>query len=198
MPNRRTLSIFALAPTVLVAAWALTACGARAQPVAAASTTPLRSFTPWPECAKGAVDSAPPSSSPKAAAPAPDGGTAAENPHFDENHAYRMSAELAPENRAAGEASVRLIRPALEAMRKDRQFTEKDVRAVLARWDCGADNGLAVFSEAPQYKRVSLSFYNGHACVSAVITPQDVVTEVYGIYAEPAPAGPCVENPGGH
>ncbi|MYW63040.1 hypothetical protein GTY65_02945 [Streptomyces sp. SID8379] len=127
-----------------------------------------------------------------------DGGAAPENPHYDENHAYRMSGQLTADNRAAGEATVRLIRPALEKLRKAKRFGEKDVRDALSRWGCGDDNGLAVASDAPQYERVWFSFHNGKSCVSAEITPERVTTEVYGAYAEPDPAGPCVENRGGH
>jgi hypothetical protein len=194
MSHRRVLSIILFASAAL-----MTACGAWAElpadDSALASATPASSppFIPRPECAAGATDSAR-SPSPSGAA-TPDSSAFPENPHDDENHAYRMSQGLAPESRAAGEASVRLIRPALESMRKNKQFAEKDVRAVMARWGCGDDNGLAIW---PQYGRVRFSFHNGMACVSAEITPKGVTTEVYGAYAEPDPSGPCVENRGGH
>ncbi|WP_435227377.1 hypothetical protein [Streptomyces sp. Tue6028] len=199
MSNRRTLSIVVFTSAVL-----MTACGVRAEPSAhddglgSAAAVPSPSFTRRPECAEGVTRSAPASSPSRTGATTPGSGASPENPHYEENHAYRMSGQLAPENRAAGEASVRLIRPALEAMRKNKQFAEKDVRAVMAEWGCGDDNGLAISSWWPQYERVWFSFHTGKACVSAEITPKGVTTAVYGAYAEPDPSGPCVENRGGH
>lgn len=199
MSNRRMLSIAVFASAAL-----MTACGVQAEPsaddnaLASATATPSPSLTRRPECAKGAADRAPSSSSSEAATTAPGSSALPENPHYDENHAYRMSGGLAPENRAAGEASVRLLHPALETMRKNKQFAEKDVRTLMAKWGCGDDNGLAISSGWPQYERVWFSFHNGRACVSAEITPKGVTTEVYGAYAEPDPSGPCVENRGGH
>ncbi|MEU3244606.1 hypothetical protein [Streptomyces sp. NPDC006875] len=94
---------------------------------------------------------------------APGNSALPENPHYDENHAYRLAGEPAPANRAAGEASVRLLRPALEMMRKNKQFAEKDVRALVAERGCGDDNGLATNSGWSQYERVWFSFHNGMA-----------------------------------
>ncbi|MEU1199814.1 hypothetical protein ABZ446_26800 [Streptomyces sp. NPDC005813] len=199
MSNRRMLSIVVFASAVL-----MTACGVRAEPsvdddgLGSAAAEPSPSLTRRPECAKGVTDGAPATSPSRAGATTPGSSAFPENPHYDENHAYRMSGELAPENRAAGEASVRLIRPALETMRKNKRFAEKDVRAVMAKWGCGDDNGLAISSGWPQYERVWFSFHTGKACVSAEITPKGVATEVYGAFAEPDPSGPCVENRGGH
>ncbi|WP_234020832.1 hypothetical protein [Streptomyces sp. 142MFCol3.1] len=199
MSNRRMLSIVVFASAVL-----MTACGVRAEPRAgedesgSAAAVPSPSLTRRPECARGVTDSAPASSPSRAGATTSGSSASPENPHYDENHAYRMSGELAAENRAAGEASVRLIRPALETMRKNKRFAENDVRAVMAKWGCGDDNGLAISSGWPQYERVWFSFHTGKACVSAEITPEGVATEVYGAFAEPDPSGPCVENRGGH
>ncbi|WP_372348247.1 hypothetical protein [Streptomyces sp. KL116D] len=166
--------------------------------VSAPPSSPSPSFTGRPECAKAPSDPVPSASPTESDAATADSGPSPENPHYDENHAYRMSGQLTAENRAAGEATVRLIRPALEKLRKDKQFSEESVRTVLSTWGCGDDNGLAIASGAPQYERVWFSFHNGSSCVSAEITTQAVTTEVYGAYAEPDPSGPCVENRGGH
>ncbi|MEV0091390.1 hypothetical protein [Streptomyces sp. NPDC050738] len=202
MSPRRILSL-----TLAVAASAalLTACGARAEPTAhdgpltPSAVVSSPSYAPRPECAKGRASGSTPSSSPsRSATTASGGGASPKNPHYDENHAYRMAGGLSADARAAGEATVRLIRPALESIRKDKRYSEKDVRTVLATWGCGEDNGLSVSSGWPQYERVLFSFHNGHACISAEITPKGVATQVHGAYAEPDPAGPCVENRGGH
>ncbi|MEV7403595.1 hypothetical protein AB0N93_24795 [Streptomyces sp. NPDC091267] len=113
-------------------------------------------------------------------------------PNYADNHAYRMSAKLSPDQRAKGEASAGLIRKELEKARKEGDLSGKRITAALAHLGCGEKHGVYIADGF-------YSVHTGDVCVSGHVTKEELSIEVHGAYAEPQPGtGPCVENRGGH
>ncbi|MER7727789.1 hypothetical protein [Streptomyces sp. NPDC096323] len=174
----------------------VTACGTEhsGQPQAQ-SPIPRPSFAPRPKCAQ--PSEAPPvkaSSSPTTTTTAAPrrGGNEDQPPNYADNHAYRMSAELSPAQRAKGEASAGLIRYELEKARKEGDVSEQRIAAALAHLGCGKEHGVYIWNGL-------YSVHTGDVCVSGQVTAKELSIEVHGAYAEPQPGtGPCVENRGGH
>ncbi|MER6120297.1 hypothetical protein [Streptomyces sp. NPDC001743] len=174
----------------------VTGCGSEhAGRQQARSASPRPSFTPRPKCAQ--PTEAPPvtaSSSPAAATTAPPRRGSGEDqpPNYADNHAYRMSAELSPAQRAKGEASAALIRYELEKARKEGDVSERRITAALKHLGCGPEHGMYIGDGF-------YSVHTGDVCVSGLATERELTIEVHGAYAEPQPGtGPCVENRGGH
>ncbi|MFJ9804584.1 hypothetical protein [Streptomyces wuyuanensis] len=188
------MSIRRPAAAAVLIALTVTACGTQqgGQGQARASG-PSPSFSPRPECAQAAEV---PVAEPPSPLPGVDGGRAQENgdapPNYADNHAYRMRAPLAADQRAQGEASAALIRRELERVREEGDFRDERIAAALRSLGCGEEHGV----------HVGFGFYSVHTgvvCVSGRVTAQELTSEVHGAYAEPQPGtGPCVENRGGH
>jgi hypothetical protein len=174
----------------------VTACGTeRPGEQQAQSAIPRPSFAPRPKCAQPAE--APPvkaSASPTATATGTPQrrGNPDQPPNYADNHAYRMAAELSPDQRAKGAASAGLIQYELEKARKEGDISEKRIAAALAHLGCGKEHGVYIWEGL-------YSVHTGDVCVSGRLTAKELSIEVHGAYAEPQPgAGPCVENRGGH
>lgn len=188
------------AATAALLALTVTACGTEHPGQQAASAIPRPSFTPRPKCAQPAeTPPAQGSSSPTARTTgAPQQGDSNSSndddrpPHYTDNHAYRMSADLSPAQRTKGEASAGLIQYELEKARKEGNVSEKRITAALAHLGCGKEHGVFIWDGL-------YSVHTGDVCVSGRLTAKELTIAVHGAYAEPQPGtGPCVENRGGH